>query len=141
MALNYHKAEEKERSVLLKLMKILRPNRYVFSEIGSCEVWDFLLSYDKGRYLGDIKCLSHDSKKYDCIFLEEKKAKNLIFAGFKMGIYNAPVYLSHYTDNIVNCLRLTPSLLSFYPLVWKTVGGVKKRVYLIPVTEAKTIEL
>lgn len=138
---NYPEEEKKEREVLLKVMKILRPKDYLFSEIGSFETWDFLLQYTSKTYLGEIKCRSFDSETYDCIFLEEKKAKNLIFEGFKMGIYEAPIYLTHYTNNVIHYLRITPALLSLYPPVWKMIQGIRKSIYLIPNKEAKIINI
>ncbi len=141
MQSNYPEEEEKERQVLLKVMQILRPKNYTLSEVGSFKTWDFLLSYPKNDYLGEIKCRSFDSNKHNCIFLEEKKAKNLIFEGFKMGIYEAPIYLTHYTDDVIHYLRITPALLSLYPPVWKMIQGIRKSIYLIPTGEAKILNI
>ena len=142
MANDFTEQEKKERVVLIRLMKILKPKHFTLSEVGSYEVWDFFISYggDK-RYLGEIKCRNFKSTTHDCILLEEKKAKNLIYESYKSGIDKAPLYLSHYEDNIVLVLPLAPSLLVNYPPVWRKIGGISKLIHLIPSTEAKILHL
>lgn len=138
---DYRKEEEYERKVLLKLMKHLSPQSYELSEIGSCEYWDFILRYKNNSYIGDIKCRTHQSTHFDKILLEDNKLKNLLHAMFLKDIDKPPLYIFHYTDGVAHILKLTPQIIKKYPPIWKTIGKVPKRIYLIPVSEAKEYKL
>ena len=140
---DFSKAEEKEREVITRLMKILKPKSCIMSEIGSYSPWDFIISYGIGKsMLGEMKCLTCDSSKYNRMLLEVKKAKELIYSAYKQGkIKNSPIYCMHYTDDVVRILKLTPELLIFYQPEWININGRNKSVYFIPITEAHNFNL
>lgn len=135
-------AEKKEREVITRLMKVLKPKAFSLTEIGSGEAWDFTMTYGVSRsYIGEMKCLTCDSMKYDSMLLEVKKAKGLAFEAYKRGNMNPILYCMHYTDNVVRILKITPQLLNFYEPEWVHAAGRNKSVYFIPITDAHKIEL
>ena len=138
---DYKEEELKERAIIHKLAQVLTPVNYQLSEIGSGAYCDFIFCYKNNRYLGEMKCRSFHSSKYSNLLLEDKKAKNLVYTAYKMGITQPPLYCMHYSDNRVAIIKLTPSLLIYYEPIWRNIGGQSKLVYLIPLSESKIIEL
>ena len=135
-------AERKERAVLYYVMQhLLKPNKYEFSPIGSKEPWDFKIHYKEDSYVGDIKCLNTDSEYYNCLFLEDKKVKNLLYSAYKCGYNQTLLYVSWFKDHKVNVLKIDKDLLSKYNPKWRTVGEINKLIYFIPKSEGRTFNL
>ena len=142
MKKNYSWAERKERSVLYYVMeRILKPDSYTFSEINSKEPWDFIINYKKVCYLGDIKVLNTTSSYYNCLLLEDKKVKNMLYESYKFGISSTLLYVTHYSDHKTDILKIDRNLLVKYKPTWITVAGTNKLVYFIPKREATRFDL
>lgn len=142
MKTNYSWAERKERSILYYVMeRVLKPDSYYFSKINSKEVWDFILHYKKSSYLGDIKVLNTASDKYDCLLLEDKKVRNMLYSTYKLGISSTMLYISHYNDHQLDILKIDADLVNKYKPQWINVSGKNKLVYFIPKFEATRFNL